>query len=465
MFFIFKVMKISIITIFPEIFDAFFKISLVARAIEKGLIEFNIVRFSDIVNVKQRIDEPTCGPGSGMILKPAVVQHAIEKCENQWGKGYKVFFSPQGKKLDQRVLKKLAIRLFSKTIDSNNEQIRKNECTSKNTHLILICPRYEGMDHRVEQYYADLIISIGDYVLMGGDIPAQVFLEGLLRYLPDVVGKKESVRQESFSSVFLDYPEYGLPVEWKNLKIPEIVLSGNHAQIDKWRKIQAAKKTIENRFDWFTKNFPSVEEIKVAKKFIPNHYVALMHTQVIVKNGMQGNTSIASLDIHDIARSSATYGIENYFVVTKLQDQKKILDTFLDFWLSNVGKKYNKTRFQAVSKVRSAMDFDDVLNQIRNKEKKEPLVIATSAKDYEQYINEETKIIDYFSQGKIFKRKRPVLIVLGTGQGLSESIIARCDYLLLPIKGMSEYNHLSVRSAAAIILDRWLGLNGELVDK
>ena len=445
-------------------FDSFLNLSLIARATEKKLVEFNVVRFSDMVQVKERIDEPTCGPGSGMIIKPEVIQKAIEECENKWGKGYKIFFSPQGKKLNQKMIKILAAKFFQSEHSVSVDQASSD--TKKDFHLILVCPRYEGMDERVQDYYADLVLSIGDYVLMGGDIPAQVFLEGVLRFLPGVVGKQESVEKESFSSAFLDYPEYGLPVEWKNEKVPEVVLSGNHAEIEKWRNLQAAKKTVENRFDWFKKSFPSFEEIKTAKQFIPNHYVALMHTQVLVKDGIGGNTSIASLDIHDIARSSATYGIKNYFIVTAIQDQRKILDTFLNFWLSKEGKEYNLSRFNAVNRVCPAQNLDDVVNQIREKEQKEPLIITTSAKDAaSQDGADKTEFIDYFSQGKVFEKNRPVLIVLGTGQGLNEEVIRRSDYLLAPVKGLTDYNHLSVRSAAAIIMDRWLGLNSCVVDK
>lgn len=455
-------MKISIITVFPEIFDSFLNLSLIGRAIEKKLVEFNVVRFSDMVQIKERIDEPTCGPGSGMIIKPEVVKKAIEECENKWGKGFKVFFSPQGKKLNQKIFKQLATKFLScEKIDDKNK-----DKSQHNFHLILVCPRYEGMDERVQDYYSDLVLSIGDYVLMGGDIPAQVFLEGLLRFLPGVVGKQESVENESFSSAFLDYPEYGLPIEWNGLRIPEIILSGNHAEIEKWRSLRAAKKTIECRFDWFKKSLPSDKEIKVAKQFIPNHYIALMHNQILVKHGIEGNTSVASLDIHDIARSSATYGIKNYFIVTALEDQKKILDTFLGFWLSKEGKEYNLNRFDAVRRVCSAPSLDNVVDQIKEKEDKEPLIIATSAKEVAiQDELGETKLIDYFSQEKVFKQNRPVLILLGTGQGLNEHVIKRSDYLLTPIKGMTDYNHLSVRSAAAVILDRWLGLNSFMVDK
>lgn len=448
-------MKISIITVFPEIYESFFKVSLISRAIKKDLVTFHLVRFSDLCEPKGRIDQPTCGHGVGMIIKPEVVQKAIETCENKWGNGFKIFFTPQGKKLNQRIFKKLANKFFSLNIKQQDANGKNKE--KKFDHLILVCSRYEGIDARVEGYYADLLISIGDYVVMGGDLPAQVFLEGLLRFLPGVVGKQESVEKESFMSSFLDYPEYGLPAEWKNLKIPEVILSGNHALIERWREEQSVKKTIENRFDWFISSNPSKKDIELCRKNIPNHYVALMHSQVLVKSDQIGNTSITSLDIHDISRSCATYGIENYFVVTKLEDQQKILNTFLDFWRSDDGKEYNLSRFEAVKRVLPAFDLDEVLKKIEEKEKKKPLIICTSARFSDQ--QNVPLLIDYFSQSVVWKEKRPVLFVLGTGHGLSEHILKRSDFFLQPIKGLTDYNHLSVRSAAAIILDRWLGVN------
>ncbi len=434
-------MKISILTIFPELYDAFLKTSIIARAQEKGLLQFNIIRFSDLCEPKVRIDEPTVGPGVGMILTPSVVESAIEIAEAKWGKGYKIFFSPRGTPLKQSTLK----TVYSKIEPNNNDSM----------HLILICCRYEGLDERVLETYADKVISIGDYVLMGGDLPAQVLLEGLLRLLPGVVGKKESVEKESFEGPFLDYPQYGLPVEWNKQVIPEVLRSGNHAIIEQWRKEKSIKKTVLERFDWLRKNKLSKNDKDLVRSFIPKHYVALMHNDVILKAfNKVGNTSITSIDIHDISRSSATYGIENVFLVSALKDQHAILEKFLDFWMSSEGKKYNTTRFEAIKKVVPAFDFDQVVEVIYNKEGKKPIIIATSAK-----IQSEVKSLDYYSQEVIWKQDRPVLFVFGTGQGLSSEFLQKCDYLFGPINGLIDYNHLSVRSAVSIVLDRWLGLN------
>ncbi len=440
--------QFSIITVFPELHDVFFKTSILARSIEEGIIAINFVKLSDMVEPKQRIDEPTCGPGAGMIIKPGVIQKAIELCEQQWGKGCKIFFSPQGKRLDQNLLKSVATKvgLSEKEASSQNNE-------KQTDHIILVCSRYEGIDERVQDNYSDLVLSIGDYVLMGGDIPAQVFIEGFCRLLPGVVGKKESVKHESFSGPFLDYPEYGLPADWQGKKVPEVVLSGDHGKIEVWRKQEAAKKTMLSRFDWFRASRPNYDEVRQGMSHIPPHYVAIMHTQINIKGGRVGESSIASLDIHDIARSSKTYGMKNFFIVTPLKDQQEIMKSFLGFWHSIEGFEYNKSRYDAVKLVIPALSLQAVIESITQKEGKRPLLIATSAKQHGN-----AQVIDFSSQSLVWGKERPVLFILGTGQGLADGVLDQSDFLLMPIQGLTDYNHLSVRSAAAVIFDRWLGL-------
>lgn len=443
-------MKISIISVFPEFHQSINELSIIGKAVQQGLVSFDFIRFSDLCEPKERIDEPTCGPGAGMILKPIVVQKAIELAQQRWGKGFKVFFSPHGTVLTQPLLRQYAAQFFASD-HSISSEIQKNEQVP---HLILICGRYEGIDERVERCYADALISIGDYVLMGGDLPAQVFLEGLLRLLPGVIGNQESVEQESFESAFLDHPHYGLPVEWNGMKIPDVLRSGNHAAIDTWRKNAAAQRTVHNRFDWFMRAQPDSASIALASKFIPAHYVAVMHTQVIIKGGTVGQTSIPSIDIHDIARACASYGIKNFFIVSPLLDQQKIVATFMEFWLSPDGAKYNENRHQAISSIVPVLSYDEMINAIREKEGQEPLIVCTSARNVEH-----KQQIDYFSQKTVWEQEKPVLFLFGTGQGLSDELVQKSDFVLAPIKGLTDYNHLSVRSAVSIILDRWLGLS------
>ncbi|MCB9493162.1 MAG: tRNA (guanosine(37)-N1)-methyltransferase TrmD [Epsilonproteobacteria bacterium] len=446
-------MKITIISVFPELHESFINTSLVARAVDAGIVKFNLLKLSQFCPVKERIDEPTCGPGPGMIIKPELLQLAIDHAQDEHGPGFKIFFSPQGQRLDQHMLQKFAEKITPQDTSKTLETMAQNP----DGHLILVCARYEGIDARVEQEYADASISIGDYVLMGGDLPAQVLLEGLLRLIPGVVGNEQSVEQESFKGPFLDHPHYGLPVEWKGKRIPDIVRSGNHEKINQWRQEQACKKTLLTRFDWLRTQSLTDAQTDLCKQQIPNHYVALLHSQIRLKDNESGHTSIASLDIHDGARSCATYGIENYFVVSCLKDQQKILQTFLQFWHSEEGKKYNKSRYDAVAKLIPSPNLDHVIETIRQKEGQSPLIISTSAK-----YHGHGQVIDYHSQGTVWQHNRPVLILFGTGLGLADEVLEQSDFLLTPVAGMSNYRHLSVRAAIAIVLDRWLGLNKKL---
>ena len=422
---------------FPHLYKPFLETSLIKRAQDQKLVEFNLADFFSFVAPKERIDAPTFGHGAGMLIKPEVVQKAIEAHEQSYGPAYKIFFSPHGKKLDQKLLQEIAAQANEKK------------------HLMLLPARYEGMDARVEQEYADQIISIGDFVLMGGDLPAMILLEGLLRLIPGVVGKTESVAADSFSGPLVDYPEYTMPVVWKGHEVPEVIRSGDHKKIAQWRMHQALERTVTGHFEWARSFTMSGSQKELVAHAIPAHYLVLMHNQVIVADGNRvGNTSVTSLDIHDIARSARTYGIRNYFIVTDLLDQQKIVRKLLDFWQTGYGVEYNASRHDAVKSVELKDSLESVVEKIAKKEGQRPLIIATSAK-----ATDHQALITFFDQQKVWESKRPVLIILGTGQGLDSQVLQQADFLLTPVQGLTDYNHLSVRSAAAIILDRWLGLN------
>ncbi len=187
-----------------------------ARAQEQKLVQFDLADFFSFVAPKERIDAPTFGHGAGMLIKPEVVQKAIESQEQAHGSAYKIFFSPHGKKLDQNLLQQIA-----------------QEAGKKN-HLMLVPARYEGMDSRVEEYYADQVISIGDFVLMGGDLPAMILLEGIIA-IDSGSGWENKNRCNTIHSPgpFVDYPEYTEPVVWQGKSVPEVLRSGNHAEIVK----------------------------------------------------------------------------------------------------------------------------------------------------------------------------------------------------------------------------------------
>lgn len=430
-------MKISILTLFPEIYRHFLGTSLVHRAQERGDLTCEVRSLFEFCAPKERADGPIFGHGPGLLIRPEVVERAVTDQETKAGPAFKIFFSPQGKKLDQALLKSLY------------EQIN-----ARGGHCMLLPARYEGMDVRIEEEYADAVISIGDYVLMGGDLPAMVFLEGLTRFVPGVVGRQESVAEDSFSGPFVDYPHYTAPVVWHDREVPEVIRSGNHAAQHEWQVNWAAEATVMDHFDW-VRSYPlSDTDRDCAARFIPPHYAALLHTGVMLPGGVEGTSSVTSIDIHDIARSACSYGLKNYFVVTPLEDQKKIVQKLLGFWQEGAGVAYNPSRHEAVMRAQHADNLAEVVAEIEKIDGVRPVIVATSARPLA-----DKEIITYHDQEKVWKEKRPVLLLFGTAQGLAPSIIEQSDFVLCPIRGFSRFNHLSVRSAAAVVFDRWLGIN------
>lgn len=433
-------LDISVVTLFQELYAPFFSTSLIKRAQEQGLVSCSVSSLFDFVAPKVRVDAPVAGHGSGMLLKPEVIEKAIEHNERERGRAYKIFFSPHGETLDQDLLNEI------------HKQVLEHD-----GRLMLVPARYEGIDARVESLYADKIVSVGDMVLMGGDVPAMMLLEGLLRLVPGVVGRQESVIADSFQSALVDYPHYTEPETWKGMSVPSVVKSGNHKELEQWRLKQAAQRTVRYHFDWMRSHKLAADEEKIVKDVVPAHYVVLMHGDVRLPNDRVGTTSVTSLDIHDVARSAATYGMTGYYLVTPLEDQQKIVRKLLSFWDSEIGKEYNKHRYEALQRVHLQDSLNAVIDDVKQREGKEPLLIATSARASEY--QEHHGAITYGDQGLVWSHDRPVIFLLGTGLGLSHDVLKQCDFMVPPLYGLSSFNHLSVRSAAAVIFDRWLGMN------
>lgn len=428
-------MKISIITLFPDLYTAFCRTSILGKAVEKGVISFNVHNMVNVCKPKERVDGPTFGHHAGMIIKPEVIERSLEVVEAE-APSLRVFFSPRGRKLDQDLVKELS------------------EKAQQKGHITLCAARYEGIDARAEEAYADYLISVGDFVLMGGDLPAQVTLEALARYIPGVVGDLESVERDSFSGPFVDCPAYTAPAVWRDREVPSVMRSGNHKQIEAWCQQQAVRATLVHHFEWLRRHETTGAEQALIRSELPRHYVALMHDEIMLPPDRVGTTSVTSLDIHDIARSATTYGFSGFFIVTPLVDQQKIVQTLLDFWSKGDGIAYNPDRHTALAHTSIAPSYAEVIEAIEAQEGKKPLVIATSARTYNS-----PKMLTYHDQGQVWQQDRPVLFLLGTGRGLAPQVLERADYILVPIASYSSFNHLSVRSAAAIIFDRWLGVN------
>jgi tRNA (guanine37-N1)-methyltransferase len=226
-------MKIDIVTLFPEICRAPLSESIMKRAREKGVIDLRVHNLRDWTTDKHHVvDDAPFGGGQGMVMKSEPIFAAVEDLEDRASNiGHRtsrvILMSPAGRRFDQRMAAELA----------------------GESHLVIICGHYEGVDHRVIEHLVDLEISIGDYVLTNGAIAAIVLVDAIVRLLPDVLGHNESAADDSFSSGHLEAPQYTRPADFRGWKVPEILLSGNHAKIARWKKEQARKRTRENRPD------------------------------------------------------------------------------------------------------------------------------------------------------------------------------------------------------------------------
>ena len=217
-------MKIDILTLFPEMFDGFINTSIIKRAIEKEKVTINLINFRDYspLNNKQ-VDDTPYGGGSGMILRCEPIFECLDSLDTS--DAYIILLSPEGTKYKQSVAKRLL----------------------EHKHLIIICGHYEGFDERIK-LLADEIISIGDFVLTGGELPAMMITDSIVRLISGVINK-ESLESESFNDNLLDYPTYTKPEEYRGMKVPSILLSGNHQKIDEYRKSEKIRVTREKRND------------------------------------------------------------------------------------------------------------------------------------------------------------------------------------------------------------------------
>lgn len=232
-------MKFDVLTLFPEMFEPL-KQSIIKRASEKKLIDINLVNIRDFSEDKHnKVDDTPYGGGAGMLMKPDVVDRAYNSVKSENAKV--IYLTPQGKMLNQKIVKDL----------------------SKQEHLILLCGHYEGIDQRVLDKIVDEEISIGDYVLTGGELPAMVLIDSVSRYVEGVLSN-ESTEEESFSNGLLEYPQYTRPEVFDNVKVPDVLISGHHENIRKWRR----ERSLENTFKKRPEMLENIELTKKEKDYI-----------------------------------------------------------------------------------------------------------------------------------------------------------------------------------------------------
>ncbi len=430
-------MHINIVTLFPEWFTSPLNTSLLGKSIHSNLIHIDLVnpRSFTLDQHKTTDDRPYGGgPGMVMMLEPIVnVLYTI--VQQSQGLGRILLLSASGKPFNQRYAHELA----------------------QEKTLTLICGRYEGIDARLEELFTIEPVCVGDVVVNGGEAAAMMLVESTTRLLPGFMGKKTSLDEESFSNGLLEYPHYTRPDIFKDKPVPPVLFSGNHKKIASWRHEQSLKKTFLTRPEllndaYLSKNDMSflhtnIHELK-QQKLGKNLHCALIHYPVLLKDKTIGATSLTNLDVHDIARIAKTYSLGSFTLVTPIQDQQRIINTIVHHWTDGSGGQSNPDRAEAFKLVYTVSTLQELVETIKTDTGKIPKLIGTTACKYGVYTPNEVKMLLF---------KEPTILLFGTGHGLAPEILKKCDNVLRPLRWLENYNHLSVRSAVAITIDRILG--------
>lgn len=424
-------LDITVITLFPPMFSSPLGHGILKKAQDRGLISVRLVDLRGYATDRHRItDDYPYGGGQGMILKPEPLITAIEDVRRRLKNPRVILLTPQGRTFNNKEAHQLA---------------REKE-------LVLICGRYEGIDERVKTSVDDEL-SIGDYTLSGGEIPAMVVIDTVARFIPGVLGNIRSAQEESFNNGLLEYPQYTRPEEFRGLKVPEILLSGDHDRIKHWRREMSLNLTRRKRPDLFRKAPLTPEERQRHAQPLTHLYLALLHYPVYDKNGCVVTSAITNMDIHDIARSARTYGVRRFYVINPVKALQKLAAKIVDHWEHGYGSSYNETRKEALALVRLKDTLDDAIMELEQECGSRPCLVATTARDIRGVQKTSFATMRQMLQESL----GPFLLLLGTGWGLTESFLTQSDYILQAIEGSDSYNHLSVRSAAAVMLHELLG--------
>jgi tRNA (guanine37-N1)-methyltransferase len=240
-------MRFDILTLFPQMFSSPFRESILGKAIEKGLIQIRTTNIRDFTSDRhQVVDDSPYGGGQGMVMKVEPIARAVEWVKSRNPSAWTIYLSPQGKPFNQEIGQKLSSR----------------------SHLILLCGRYEGVDERVRELFVDEEISIGDYILTGGELAAMVVIDVVSRFLPGVLGSDRSAAEDSFANSLLEYPQYTRPFNFSGSCVPEVLLSGNHAAISLWRRKEAIRRTLARRPDLLGRANLSEEDNRLLEEIL-----------------------------------------------------------------------------------------------------------------------------------------------------------------------------------------------------
>lgn len=438
-------MHFNIVTLFPEFFSGPLDCGLLGRARDARLVSFAFINPRDLTCDKRRtVDARPYGGGPGMILMAEPISAALQSLgftpHSAAGPGPLFLFKAGGRPFTQTEARRLA-----------RERLENEPC------LTLVCGRYEGVDARLEELFPVESVSVGDFVLNGGEAAALCLIEAVSRLRPGFMGHAESGAEESFSGGLLEYPQYTRPETFAGLAVPEILLSGDHRGIADWRRRASLRATLEKRPDLLSgaaldqEDREFISSLDRTLSLGANLYCALVHYPVLDREENSTAASLTNLDIHDIARSSCSYGLGAFYVLIPLDDQRELLREILLYWTGGRGALSNPDRAAALALVREGRDIEDAVEDLQRRTGQRPLLIGTSARSPACALP-----LLGFAEIAGELAKRPVLLLFGTGHGLAPEALALCDALAPSLRPLGGYNHLSVRAAAAVMFDRIL---------
>ena len=417
--------SISIVTAFPELVRGYLETSVLGRGIRAGSLDVSVADIRGFADGDYRqIDDYSYG-GGGMVMMAAPLESAVDSVSPRENR-FVVYPSPQGVRMTQELA----------------EDLRRIAGTKR---LVIVCGHYEGVDERFVERCVDLEVSLGDFVLTGGELPALAITDAIARLIPGVVGKFEAVQRDSFFSGMLDHPHYTRPEDFEGSCVPDALMNGDHEAIASFRKGEAVRRTLGRR--------PDLAARAGIMPYLENGvYVLQLHHPVMDRRGDESTTAITGMDLHDIARACATYGVKKYIVVTPIALQREMIKKIASHWTEGYGAEFNPDRSEAMRKIKAVSSLERAVDWITGKEKKTPYTVATTARER----GDATSWVTLKSA--MLRESRPVAFIFGTGSGLCESVLDSCDAVMSPISGgLDGYNHLSVRSAVSITLDRFFG--------
>src|SRR5262245_45568454 len=424
-------MRFTVVTILPELIEPALAAGVVGRARDAGAIAVDTVNPRDFTHDRHRtVDDTPYGGGPGMVMKPEPLLAAIAQAVAPRGdatagdapgpRAHRILVAPAGALLSQARVRELAAL----------------------PHIVLVCGRYEGIDERVIELAIDEQLSIGDYVLSGGELAALVVIDAVARFVPGVLGEASSVDDESHSAGLLEDPQYTRPPALGELTVPAILTSGNHAAIAAWRRRQSIERTAHRRPDLFARFRPTAADRKaLPPPLAARTHLALVHHPVVDRTGEVITTSLTNFDIHDLARSSLTYGLAGYHIVTPIASQREKAEHIARLWTED---EQGEHRAAALRLVRVAQSIAAVIEAVKAEHGRAPTVVATTARSTGFAGIARVTSTQLLAEASV--DPSPVLLLFGTGWGLADQLIPSVSRVLAPIEGGSDWNHLSVRS-------------------